>query len=805
METALNREKKRIHLRRLLPILLPCLMGGPALAVVFWAYFTTTTQLDRTARLTLTQVGRKALEKTETYLDSAEHAVQINATLLAQTVGTKDFFSLFESVANKQVTYHQHFGLVYFGDLDGNHWLVKREPDATVHARVIERLDDSDLSKKVLQQASRMPKRSQAEQQAIAGLITPYLRTTWYHRTPNGPLSVETRDPIKVYDPRLRPWYLGAARQKKVFWTDVYAWENKYRSQINRQLGVTISLPVYKQDRHLGVTAIDIVLKDISLFLKTLKISAHGQVFIIDSNGMLVGMPTYEEVVRLPAEENASVQRNHIRQVSDPLLLAAYQAMRRQQTLADDQPVNLERESVVSFQADGQQAFGYFRPVARGHGLDWIVGVVAPEHDFKGGVTHTLWIRLSLILAGIAVLAGLGYLGARMVVDPLHQLGNKVLRLSRFDLSPSPHVGSRFQEIDAIDAQLTHMSDALREMVTHLSADAQKLDAASIALASASWEMRDNADITVGNIRDMTTLTHQGSGHMHTVTSLADTIESRMAQVVVSTDTVTTSMNTIDQAAQASQEHVVALADRASQSTEHMSNLRSAAKNTDEHATTISTSVHHIRTFLGDMYTVCEEASRKADQGNASAHDSTARINKLTTSVESISKVLEVIYAISAQTSMLSLNATIEAASAGEVGKGFSVVAHEIKTLARQTEDATTDIDTLIHEIQESTAPMVAMTQEIIGIMGGLADTNRALLDAVGEQTSRVTAMDQSMAHVLQETHEITDLVAQAEEQVRAFSGHVQEISHAFAKVGQAVHHAGEGMSALSPLVEETS
>jgi methyl-accepting chemotaxis protein len=107
---------------------------------------------------------------------------------------------------------------------------------------------------------------------------------------------------------------------------------------------------------------------------------------------------------------------------------------------------------------------------------------------------------------------------------------------------------------------------------------------------------------------------------------------------------------------------------------------------------------------------------------------------------------VRVINSIAEQTNLLALNATIEAARAGEAGKGFAVVASEVKSLAVQTAKATEDISRLIMAVQAATSSAVSAISRISGRMQEIDSCATAVSVAVEEQSSATGEISQSVA-----------------------------------------------------------
>ena len=117
----------------------------------------------------------------------------------------------------------------------------------------------------------------------------------------------------------------------------------------------------------------------------------------------------------------------------------------------------------------------------------------------------------------------------------------------------------------------------------------------------------------------------------------------------------------------------------------------------------------------------------------------------LSNTAEQIGAIVGIISTIAAQTNLLALNATIEAARAGDMGKGFGIVASEVKALAKQTSDATEKISYQVAAIQDSTKKSVGEISSIAKIIEQLTASATVIASAVEEQATTTRDIAASM------------------------------------------------------------
>jgi len=210
----------------------------------------------------------------------------------------------------------------------------------------------------------------------------------------------------------------------------------------------------------------------------------------------------------------------------------------------------------------------------------------------------------------------------------------------------------------------------------------------------------------------------------------------------------------------------------------------------DESATAMAQSAHNAAGLIAVYEQAHEDAVAAAEvagRADAIAIEGAENAASLTVHTARIESVVTLIAEIASQTKLLALNASIEAARAGESGRGFAIVAQEVRSLADQAAEATGGITATIRQAQGASDVMAQTNQSILAIVGELLARVRGVSSAMETQVATMAAILASIDETAVSSREIAALIATISERVGLLAGAAEEAGRQAAAAGSAL------------------
>lgn len=341
----------------------------------------------------------------------------------------------------------------------------------------------------------------------------------------------------------------------------------------------------------------------------------------------------------------------------------------------------------------------------------WYISAGTYMMDFNSGankILSTLFISLGAALALGAIII---YFFANSFSRPIIDIAEKAKKIAGKDLSIEITTVKNKDEIGELAKSFNDMVTSLRGMI-------QDIDEASQQVASTSEELMASSEQTSQATELIT----------ESIQQIAVGSDSSLKGTNEATEVVSEISKGIDQIAQNIQE------------------VSDASRQTSQYAKTGNDTIKDSIEQMNLVHTSTEEMSRV--------------ITSLGEKSQEISQVISLITNIAEQTNLLALNAAIEAARAGEHGKGFAVVADEVRKLAEQSGHATKDVSQLISEIQKEVDQTVrAMEMGQNRVKEGIVSVNNAgeAFKQITSQVDHVSEQIQDVSAAIEEINASTD------------------------------------------------
>lgn len=202
----------------------------------------------------------------------------------------------------------------------------------------------------------------------------------------------------------------------------------------------------------------------------------------------------------------------------------------------------------------------------------------------------------------------------------------------------------------------------------------------------------------------------------------------------------------------------------ASDQTAHISTIvAAAATEADSNVQTVAAASEELSASSAEIARQIDAVAKKATTASVDAQATRASVHELNVLADSIGEVISTIKDIADQTNLLALNATIEAARAGEAGKGFAVVADEVKKLANETSGKTEEIDQRVARIQEAIRNSVIAMEKIIDNVSQIDAATTSVASAVEQQNAATAEIGRNVTEASTGTQQVSSSITQVQ------------------------------------------
>lgn len=409
-----------------------------------------------------------------------------------------------------------------------------------------------------------------------------------------------------------------------------------------------------------GAVVIGMELKLIADIIDKIKIGKGGYAYIVSKDGIYITHPVKGKILK-----------DNIFKITGKEVLSEL--------------IKNNGSGVVEYMSDGVQKVAAVSPV---QATGWSIVATIPVEELYASARFTRNIIIIVGLVFLILASILFYFFARSLTLPMGRLVRAADRIASGDLSIQVAAETRQDEIGMLSRSFTFMIQSLKEKAEI----AQKIAASDLTI-----EVTPLSDIdSFGNafatmVEKLRTQTHQIIEGVNVLTSAGSEIMASVSQLTSGAAETATAVSETTTTV----EEVKQTAEMASQKAKHVSEIgQRTAEISQNGLKSIEDTVNGMNRIRKQMESIADMVLRLSEQSQA------------------IGEIIATVNDIAEQSNLLAVNASIEAAKAGEQGKGFAVVAQEIRSLAAQSKQATTQVRNILFDVQKAISSAVMATEQ---------------------------------------------------------------------------------------------
>lgn len=365
----------------------------------------------------------------------------------------------------------------------------------------------------------------------------------------------------------------------------------------------------------------------------------------------------------------------------------------------------------------------------------------------NGDTIQTVGIIVTIVVALLSI--GIAYLTSRSITKPIKLVMNHMKKIANGDLSVEPLTIMSKDETGQLAESMNSMQEVLKNMVYNLSTASETLTANSEELTQSAFEVKSGSEQVATTMQELAT----GSE---------------------------TQANT------ASNLSIV------------MSNFTEKVQNTNKNGEQINKASQQVLTMTNEGSRLMESSSQQMQKIDSIVQDAVEKMKVLDNQTIEISGLVSIIQTVADQTNLLALNAAIEAARAGEHGRGFAVVADEVRKLAEQVAVSIADITGFVATIQSESKNV----SDSLQIGYAEVEEGTAQIKTTGQTFNKIS---KSVTDMVKEIQQISGNLESIAVNSEIMSGSIEEIASVSEESAAGVEETSAATQQISSSMEEVA
>ncbi len=488
----------------------------------------------------------------------------------------------------------------------------------------------------------------------------------------------------------------------------------------------SFTAPLQKNGSFVGIVGGDVTLEFLDQMISEIKIFETGYAFLLSKEGTFISFPNKEligkQTLAQYAEEN---KRSKLAQMATAI-------QKGENGYIEAKDPFRKKDAVFFYQTIGNS--------------QWAVVSVVPKSEILAELLRLFIGMLIIAIVSLMVFIYIAKTIADKIVQPILKMTHVLEEISagQGDLTVSIEVHSN-DELEDMAHYFNQFVGNLKRMMLDfiqknevISKQSNQLNESAHSLLKQSSDINQDVEVLSNNSEKV-------FAEIFTIKSSVEEAEANIGSLADEMNVMNQEVNSVVSSSQSTSQLVNQVNGEFKKVVTHIEEITSNVSQMTEEMKSSSVAVSEMNSSISEVAKHAQYADQIATEAKGFSSEAQNAMKELDHATQEIKKIVKMIEQVTDQTNMLALNATIEAASAGEAGKGFAVVANEVKTLARDTANATQEIGNRIDQIDSHVKNVILLFNRMIEIIQKLYDINHSISMTVDQQASATNEISSSV------------------------------------------------------------